>query len=107
MKYEVEVTPQGDVYWHHEGKLHRTGGLPAIEWADGSKQWWENGKRHRAGGLPAIELANGSKQWWENGIPITKEEALRRAAPPPPPVPEYTVAQLQELVGHAFKIVKE
>jgi len=106
MKYEVEVTPQGDEFWRYKGKLHRLGGLPAIKYADGGESYWENNKLHRLGGLPAIKWVNGYESYWENGIHITKEEALKRAAPPPPPVPEYTVAQLQAMVGHTFKIVK-
>ena len=34
--------------WHDGlGHPHRRGGLPAVEWANGSKEWWVNGKRHR------------------------------------------------------------
>ena len=56
----------GNCVWYLNGKRHRDGGLPAIEWASGSKEWWVNGKQHRDGGLPAVEWANGSKQWWIN-----------------------------------------
>ena len=51
---------------YKNGKLHRDGGLPAIEWANGTKEWWVNDKRHREGGLPAVESANGSKVWYVN-----------------------------------------
>ena len=52
------------------GKLHRDGGLPAVEHNNGFKSWWINGKRHRDGGLPAVENANGTKEWWINGEKI-------------------------------------
>ena len=66
-KYIVEVY-EDVVYWkNEEGQHHRLGGLPAIEWDDGSKEYWENGKCHRLGGLPAVECANGDKAYWENG----------------------------------------
>jgi hypothetical protein len=64
------------VYWkNEEGQYHRLGGLPAIEWADGSKEYYENGKHHRLGGLPATEWADGNKVYWENGIQLTEAEA--------------------------------
>jgi hypothetical protein len=51
------------------GALHRGDGpknlsqiLPAIEWADGTKEWYINGQLHREDG-PAIEWANGTKEW--------------------------------------------
>ena len=54
--------------WMVNGKRHREGGLPAVEWSDGGgKEWWVNGQRHRDGGLPAVENANGSKKWYVNG----------------------------------------
>jgi len=57
----------GTKAWWVDGKLHRSGGLPAFEWADGHKEWWVDGKRHRDGGLPAIEWVNGTKAWWVDG----------------------------------------
>ena len=66
-KYIVEVC-ENVTYWHNEsGQLHRLGGKPALEYADGGKVYYENGERHRLGGLPAIEYADGSKEYWENG----------------------------------------
>ena len=53
--------------WWVNGKRHRDGGLPAVEYSDGSKVWCVNGKHHRDGGLPAIEQANGGKVWCVNG----------------------------------------
>ena len=50
--------------WLVFGKLHRGGGLPAIEAFDGTKEWYVDNKRHRGDGLPAIERSDGSKQWW-------------------------------------------
>ena len=51
--------------WYLNNKLHREGGLPAIEWANGDKSWYMNDKLHRVDG-PAIECANGNKHWWLN-----------------------------------------
>jgi len=66
--YKVEVTGFGTTYWYNQqGQLHREGGLPAVEYADGAKQWLVNGQFHREGGLPAIEFADGGKEWWFKG----------------------------------------
>ena len=32
-----------------------------------------NGKLHREGGLPAIESSNGTKEWWIYGINYTEK----------------------------------
>jgi hypothetical protein len=64
----IYINEIGDRRWWVNGKRHRDGGLPAIEWASGSKEWWVNGERHRDGGLPARERANGDKEWWVNGV---------------------------------------
>jgi hypothetical protein len=58
-------------YWYFKGELHRDGGLPAYEGADGDKEWYVNGKRHRTGGLPAVDRVNGDKLWYINGINMT------------------------------------
>ena len=63
--YEVRIYPNGDKYWHLNGKLHREDG-PAVDCADGHKEWYLMGKRHREDG-PAIEWSNGSKSWYLNG----------------------------------------
>ena len=56
------------IYRHiHSDLIHRDGGLPAVEYAHGSKEWRVNEQRHRDGGLPAIEKENGDKEWWVNG----------------------------------------
>ena len=74
--YKVEVDEDGNTFWYNQqGKFHREGGLPAVEYADGDKVWWVNGKQHREGGLPAVERANGSKIWWVNGHHVTEEQA--------------------------------
>ena len=68
VKYNVEVDSSGDTFWFNkDGKLHREGGLPAVERANGSKEWYVNGRYHREGGLPACEWSNDSKEWWVNG----------------------------------------
>ena len=57
----------GNREWYVDGRLHRDGGLPALERASGSKQWWVDGRLHRDGGLPAVEWASGYKEWYVDG----------------------------------------
>lgn len=57
----------GDKHWYVNGKQHRDGDLPAIEDIDGDKHWYINGTCHRDGGLPAMEFFNGFKAWQLNG----------------------------------------
>ena len=54
----------GTKEWWVNGRRHRDGGLPAIEYTDGTKEWWVNGNLHRDGGLPAIEKFDGTREWW-------------------------------------------
>ena len=53
--------------WYKNGKRHREGDLPAIEYLGGRKEWYQNGQLHREGDLPAIENYDGTKEWWKNG----------------------------------------
>jgi len=69
---------------------------------DGAKDWWLNGKLHREDG-PAIECANGYKQWRLNGIQYTEQRFNAKMKP----VKEYTIKDLEVLIGHTIKIVKE
>lgn len=55
------------VVWTLNGKLHRDGDLPAIEYANGRREWYFQGMQHRENDLPAIEHANGSREWWVHG----------------------------------------
>ncbi len=66
-KYEVDENTTRK-YWSRNGRLHRDGDLPAVEYGNGSKEWWRNGKQHRDGVLPAVKCANGTKEWWRNGV---------------------------------------
>ncbi len=50
-------------HYNSAGQRHRDGGLPAIEYADGTKEYWVNNQRHRDGGLPAYEEADGYKAY--------------------------------------------
>lgn len=62
-----EVRPNCIIWRSREsGQLHRPGGLPAIEWRNGTKEWYEHGERHRADG-PAHLLSDGGAEWWQNG----------------------------------------
>ena len=57
--------------WYKDGKLHRDGDLPAIEWADGTRYWYKNDELHRDGDKPAIECPNGYRAWYKNGVAYT------------------------------------
>ncbi len=49
-----------------------------VEVSDnGDKEWFLNGKRHRDDG-PAVEYSNGDKEWWINGKKLTKQEFNNR-----------------------------
>ena len=66
LKYRIEVSEYGTMYYNGAGQLHRANG-PAVKFADGSKRWFQNSLLHRTDG-PAIEYANGSKFWLQNGL---------------------------------------
>ena len=100
-EYNVKAYNDGSKHWYLNNKRHREDG-PAIEWAGGTKSWFLNGKCHREDGA-AIEGADGSKFWYLNGQKYTEAEFLKKTSP----VKEYTVAELEKLLGHPVKIVKE
>lgn len=51
---------------YHPSYIHREGGLPAIERADGSLEWCEFNKTHRLNGPAAMD---GKHNWYYiNGI---------------------------------------
>ena len=77
MIYQVEVNENG-TFWKLNGNLHREDG-------------------------PAIEYANGTKEWWLNGKQYTEEEFNRATKND---VPEYTMEEAINLIGHEFKIKK-
>lgn len=60
----------GSKEWLVNGVNHRNNDLPAVESACGTKAWYKNGKLHREGGLPAIEWASGEREWYTDGIRI-------------------------------------
>ena len=124
IEYTVKVNDYGTKEWYLNNKLHREDG-PAIEYSNGGKSWYLNGERHREDG-PAVEWINGYKEWYLNGKLhredgpaiegkdnyeswflngeyLTKKQhrkATRKHK-------EYTVAELEELLGEKIKIVKE
>lgn len=53
--------------WFKDGKYHRDDDLPAVEWADGTRQWYFDGKLHRDCDLPAVECADGTRKWYIDG----------------------------------------
>jgi hypothetical protein len=123
-EYTVKVYDNGTKAWYLNGKRHREDG-PAVEWSDGSKYWYLNGNRHREDGPamefangdkywyldgkchredgPAVEWSNGSKRWFLNGKEYTEAEFKKKMAP----VKEMTVADIERLLGHSVKIVKD
>ena len=90
----------GSKAWWLNDKLHREDG-PAVENADGSKSWWLNGGRHRTDG-PAVEYNNGDKEWYLNDKQYTEEDFLKATRP----ATELTVAEIEQLLGYAIKVVK-
>ena len=99
-EYTVKVYRTGSKHWYLNDNLHREDG-PAIEYANGTKEWYLNGERHREDG-PAIEWADGTKYWYLNGQKYSEEEFLEKTSP----VKEYTVAELENLLGHPIKVIK-
>lgn len=58
----------GNKRWYNEnGRLHRSGGLAAVEFANGSKEWYDNGERYRSNDLPTAEYITGTKKWHHRG----------------------------------------
>ena len=100
IEYTVKVYSDGSKSWYLNGKRHREDG-PALEWADGTKYWFLNDKYHREDG-PAVEYANGDKFWYLDDIPMTEQEHQQRTNP----AKEYSVAEIEALLGHKVKIVK-
>lgn len=61
------IGPDGTRLWYDQRRLlHRGMEMPAVVYADGTREWWVDGLRHRDGG-PAVVDADGSKEWWRNG----------------------------------------
>jgi hypothetical protein len=89
----------GDKYWYINGKHHREDG-PAVEYANGDKFWFINGKYHREDG-PAVERADGRKYWYINGEEMTAEEFNSRK------VKEFSMEELEKVLGYKVKIVKK
>jgi len=63
----------------------------------------EQGQMHREGGLPAIEWADGDKSWYINGNKVTEAEAIAHFKPK---VKELTMQELAALLGYEVKIIK-
>ncbi len=50
-----------------DGKIHREGDLPAIEYTNGDREYYIDGVLHREGDKPARILANGDEEHYSNG----------------------------------------
>ena len=56
------------VGWYVKGNFHRGSDMPAVMYANGTREWWVNGKRHRDNDKPAYVRINGVIQrWYVNG----------------------------------------
>ena len=122
IEYTVRVY-DNKTEWYQNGLKHRIDG-PAVEWADGTNEWWLNGRRHRTDGPaveladgskfwylngelhrtngPAVEYLNGTKEWWLHNQEYTEEDFLKATRP----ATELTVAEIEQLLGYAIKVVK-
>jgi antitoxin component YwqK of YwqJK toxin-antitoxin module len=87
--------------YYKNGSPHREGDLPAVEWVNGDKTYYKNGKRHRENGA-AIEWADGSKEYWLDDEELTKPEWQARVNP----AKELTIAEIEKALGHRVKVVK-
>jgi hypothetical protein len=38
--------------------------------------WFANGRHHRTGGFPAVERADGTKEWWVNNVFYTYVQVI-------------------------------
>ena len=75
--------------WWYEGKLHRSGGEPAVTTTRPTgltvHEWWEWGKRHRTKNLPAVLCENLNLPWDshishpanQNMNPMSEDEQVR------------------------------
>lgn len=63
--------------WYAHGVRHRAGGLPAVEYSDGTLMYYEHGKRHRAGGLLAVKWPDGLVEYWIDGYETTPPARVR------------------------------
>lgn len=67
-EYSNYCTSLDSKNWYRNGKRHRDGDRPAIEFRNGDKSWFQNDKLHRDGDRPAVVNANGDKWWYRHGI---------------------------------------
>jgi len=68
--------------------------------SDGTEFWHLNGKLHREDG-PAIKYTDGSEFWYLNGNELTEEEFNNRHTK------EMSVSEIEKLLGHKVKIIKD
>jgi hypothetical protein len=62
----------GRLIWHDaRGLLHRSGGLPAVDWDFNRAEYWVHGQRHRADGGPAVHVAGARPEYWICGVDVS------------------------------------
>ncbi len=71
----VETTDRYQI-WKLFNKTHRFDDLPAIIYANGTRNWYYNGKIHRDGDLPAVIYANGCQEYYKGKRPGVKMYSL-------------------------------
>jgi len=71
-------------------------------YSNGTKEWFLHGKLHREDG-PAVEYVDGDKYWYLNGTSFTEKEFNAKMNPV---VKEFTVREIENLLGYSIKVVK-
>ena len=73
-KIECSLTGVTGIKHCKNGKLHRSGGEPAVIYSNGDKHWYENGLCHRIDG-PARDFHGGWKYYYIHGTPIKTDKS--------------------------------
>lgn len=76
------IAPEGSLYWHKNGVLHRVNGPAAIQVVEGrtTTAWRQNGTLHRTDGPAIYRDCQGPCEWWVRGIPYDNAKAYQQAA---------------------------
>ncbi len=89
--------------WWINGKKHREGGLPAVEYADGSKIYYVNDRLHREDGPAIVNIKNKARnQWWINGEKIESATEWIKSINS-----DYILYNLSDFSDETFQIVND
>ncbi len=73
--------------WVVKSLIHRRGDKPAYIWRQVDRRsWFLHGKIHRDGGLPAIEDSRYGDEWWVHGVRVDSPGAQTQAHATFPPL---------------------